>query len=457
MSPRPARAATAATAAAAALAAVAAFLVPGSPAAAGPEPAAAPGPPVLDANFADPDIVKAGDTYHAYATNSAGRNIQHATSTDLASWSLDGADALPRPGDWAVPNSGLVWAPEVFDNGAGFTMHYTARDRASDKQCIGVALSATPGGPFEPVGGGPLVCPADQGGAIDASSYTEGGQRYMLWKNDGNCCNQDTWLHLQPVNADGTATTGAATRLIRQDRGWEGNVIEAPTLVKRGGRYVLLYSADFYDGERYKTGYAVADSLTGPYTKAFNPLMTTDTFGGAVVGPGGQDVVTGPDGRDRILFHGWSADHSRRSMYAAGIGWANGYPVVDGSKVLYQAENATVHNATVRDAAGALDGKAVGHIDFPDSYVEFSVFTPTAGEHTLSVRYGNGSLDGSAQVAATHTLTVGGAAAGEVNYPFTGWDNWTTVDTRVRLGEGWNTVRLGKGAFFAELDSIEIA
>jgi len=125
--------------------------------------------------------------------------------------------------------------------------------------------------------------------------------------------------------------------------------------------------------------------------------------------------------------------------------------------VLYQAENATVHNATVRDAAGALDGRAVGHIDFPDSYVEFSVFTPTTGEHTLSVRYGNGSLDGSAQVAATQTLTMGGTPAGEVNYPFTGWDNWTTVDTRVRLGEGWNTVRLGKGAFFAELDSIEIA
>ncbi|GAA2674728.1 hypothetical protein GCM10010400_41230 [Streptomyces aculeolatus] len=45
-----------------------------------------------------------------------------------------------------------VRAPEVFDNGAGITMHYTARDRASDKQCIGVALSATPGGPATPPG-----------------------------------------------------------------------------------------------------------------------------------------------------------------------------------------------------------------------------------------------------------------------------------------------------------------
>ncbi|MEU6733348.1 family 43 glycosylhydrolase [Streptomyces physcomitrii] len=423
----------------------------GSPAA-----AAAAGP-VLDRNFPDPDVVKEGGTYHAYATNGEGKNIQHATSTDLKSWTYGAADVLPALGAWARPDRGLVWAPEVFDNGAGFTMWYVARDQASDKQCIGVATAASASGPFQPVGSGPLVCPAADGGAIDPASYTEGGRRYLLWKNDGNCCALDTWLHLQAVSADGTATTGGAVRLIRQDRAWEGNVIEAPTLVKRDGHYVLFYSADSYADERYKTSYAVATALEGPYTKAANPLMTTDTFGGTVIGPGGQDVVTGPDGRDRILFHGWSADHSRRALYAADLGWANGYPVVNGSKVLYQAENATVHNAVVRAAAGALDGKAVGKIDFADSYVEFSVFVPTAGAHTLTVRYGNGSLDGSAQTAASHTLTVNGAAAGEVAYPYTGWDNWRTVAVPVELREGWNTLRLGKGAFFTELDSAEVA
>ncbi|WP_240662647.1 family 43 glycosylhydrolase [Streptomyces sp. WAC 06738] len=458
MSPRPFRAVTVA---AAVLAALAAFAAPGSSAAEpsaepGPAPAAAPGPPVLDVNFPDPDIVRAGGTYHAYATNGAGKNIQHATSTDLASWSLDADDVLPRLGDWAAPDQGLVWAPEVFDNGAGFTMHYTARDRASDKQCIGVALAATPEGPFEPAGRGPLVCPERQGGAIDASSYTEGGQRYMLWKNDGNCCSTDTWLYVQPMNADGTVVRGRPTPLIRQDRAWEGNVIEAPTLVKRNGRYVLLYSASFYDGNRYKTGYAVADRLTGPYTKVADPLLSTDTFGGAVRGPGGQDVVTGPDGRDRILFHGWSADRSRRAMYATGIGWAGGRPVVEGSKVLYQAENAVVNNARIRDAAGAHDGGAVGHIDYANSYVEFSVFAPAAGHRTLSVRYANGSLAGSAPVTSSHLLTVGGKAAGRVDYPFTGWEKWATVDQRVRLDAGWNTVRLARGTYYAELDSIEI-
>ncbi|WP_225859127.1 family 43 glycosylhydrolase [Streptomyces albicerus] len=76
---------------------------------------------VLDRDFPDPDVVKAGDTYHAFATNADGKNIQHATSTDLVRWSVADADALPAVGSWAIPERTLVWAPEVFDNGAGFT------------------------------------------------------------------------------------------------------------------------------------------------------------------------------------------------------------------------------------------------------------------------------------------------------------------------------------------------
>lgn len=119
--------------------------------------------PVLGRNFPDPDVVRVGRTYHAYATNGEAANIQHATSTDLVHWSPAETDPLPRLGDWAEPTRSLVWAPEVFANGHGFTMHYTARDRASGKQCIGVALSSSPDGPFLPTGKGPLVCPAEQG------------------------------------------------------------------------------------------------------------------------------------------------------------------------------------------------------------------------------------------------------------------------------------------------------
>jgi len=83
------------------------------------------------------------------------------------------------------------------------------------------------------------------------------------------------------MSADGLRTAGAPRRLIRQDQYWEGDLVEAPTLVRRGDSYVLFYSASSYSGEQYATGYAVADRPEGPYRKADQPLLSTSKALGA--------------------------------------------------------------------------------------------------------------------------------------------------------------------------------
>lgn len=417
------------------------------------------GAPVINQTFADPDVMQVGNTYYAYATNSNGRHIKWATSTDLNTWTVQSSDALPTLGSWADgnwvfgPDDHGVWAPEVFSTGTNsFVMYYTAHDRASDKQCIGAATATSPGGPFTPRNT-TFVCTPETGGVIDASSFRDDdGKRYILWKNDGNCCSQDTWLHIQSVSTDGLTRTGAITQLVKQDKAFEGNLVEAPTMWKHGGRYVLLYSANWFGGDPYATSYATSASLLSGWSKAPAPLMTTDSFGGTVRGPGGQDVVTGPDGKDRIVFHGWDPTYTYRAMYVADLGWDGSLPVVRGSKVKYQAENAALTHAEVRSAPNAGDGRAVGHIDFADSTVTFTVTAPRTGTYRLYTRFGNGS-----GTTATHQLAVNGVAAGVVTYPQTGWDNWTTVERDVNLNEGRNTITYGKGANYAELDLIEVA
>ena len=283
--------------------------------------------PVVDQDFPDPDVLLVDGTYYAYATQpgDGSVNVQVATSTDLTTWQVQVQDPLPELPSWAT--NGRTWAPEVTAGPDGFLMYMTARSTDPDLQCIGVATSTTPTGPFRPVGGEPLICPADEGGAIDAASYVEDGKRYLLWKNDGNCCGKDTWLHLQPLSADGLKLAGPPVRLIKQDQPWEGNLVEAPTLVRHGSSYVLFYSANDYGGESYTTGYATASKLEGPYEKAAEPLLTSDATG--VTGPGGQDVVTDAAGKAHIVFHGWDPAVIYRGMYVADLTWNGDTPVPD--------------------------------------------------------------------------------------------------------------------------------
>ena len=194
----------------------------------------------IDDDFPDPGALVVGDTVYAYATNTPAVNVQVATSSDMKSWKVSDQDALPELPSWALP--GKTWAPGPAELADGrFALYFTASDAASKYQCIGVAFADKPEGPFSSTADKPLVCPADEGGAIDAS-VTAGadGQRYLVWKNDGNCCGYDTWIHAQPLSADGASLTGEATRLIKQTESWEGKLVEAPIIVRHGDEFVLL-------------------------------------------------------------------------------------------------------------------------------------------------------------------------------------------------------------------------
>lgn len=285
--------------------------------------------PVIDDDFPDPDILLVGDRYHAYATNSGSTNVRVATSTDLVSWER-GADALPVLPSWANP--GHTWAPEVTTpvEGEGYRMYVTVRHAESGRQCIALAVADEPTGPFRAEGDGPFICQLDDGGSIDASSIVHDGVQYLLWKNDGNCCGRPTHIYLQELSPDGLELVGEATQLIVNDQAWEADLVEAPTLWHHEERFHLFYSANSYAGERYAMGHAVADAVTGPYEKTGDGpwVATQEIDGGVVIGPGGQDVVVGPDGRTWLAYHSWDPSISYRRMNLDELRWEGGLPVL---------------------------------------------------------------------------------------------------------------------------------
>jgi arabinan endo-1,5-alpha-L-arabinosidase len=412
----------------------------------------------LDRDFPDPDIFKVDGTYYVYSTNAGGRTLPVATATAInGPWTVQAEEALPQLGAWASP--GFTWAPDVSRRADGkYLLYYTARNTAPARQCVGAALADSPRGPFVPVGTQPLVCPIEEGGAIDAASFVDDdGQRYLLYKNDGNAIGVLTTIWLQPVAADGVTFTGPRVGLVSND-GNEGWLVEAPVLVKHESTYVLTYATGEYWNETYATRYATASSVRGPYTKVDRPLLSTAGFDGAVSGPGGADIIREAAG-DHIVFHGVRNDGAYRALYVAELGWAGpGVPVVRGMRNRVEAESGTLNNCVVRSgAAGASGGAVAAYIDHADSWVDVRVYAPRAGSYTAHIGYANGSVDGSTQQTATHRVSVNGAAAGTVSYPFTGWDNWQEAAVGVQLNAGWNTVRLQHDTWYAEVDYVDLA
>ena len=291
-----------------------------------PPASVAAGAPVLNANFADPDVVEVDGTYFAYATNDNNRNVQVASSTDLLDWEVL-PDALPDLPSWVIP--GKTWAPEVTKlDDDSFVMYFTATNFAPTLQCIGVATARDPAGPFTVQGDAMIICPEDEGGAIDASTVVIDDVLYLVWKNDGNCCDLDTWIQAATLSDDGLSVTGDPIRMLKQTEDWEGNLIEAPTIVSRGSGLVMLYSANSYGDDRYAVGAASAASINGPWVKERVPILSTEGSGGLYRGPGGQDLVFGPNGKDYLVFHGWDKDYTYRGLHVAEAEWHADIPRV---------------------------------------------------------------------------------------------------------------------------------
>lgn len=262
--------------------------------------------PVYEDAFADPHVLRVGDTFYAYATFDAEdpSNIRVIRSKDLVNWESLG-DALPALPEWSMLNVGFTWAPGIAQIEDNFLMYYTARDKESNRQCIGRAVSQDPAGPFIDESEKPMICQTDLGGSIDAYPFRDDdGKLYLLWKNDGNCCNLGVWLWIQELSPDGMSLLGEPVKLLMRDQPWERPLIENPAMIEHNDIYYLFYSANKWDTHQYAIGYAVCDTVLGPCEKPLSePWLDYEN---PVMGPGGQAFFTDNEGNVWMAYHAWT-------------------------------------------------------------------------------------------------------------------------------------------------------
>ncbi|HZE02899.1 MAG TPA: glycoside hydrolase family 43 protein [Pseudonocardiaceae bacterium] len=285
--------------------------------------AVAPAPidPSIPHDFPDPTVLSVNGTYYAYSTASRyGAETFHVPvqrSRHLSGGWSHARDAMPELPSWVDPTApGSVWAPAVTArHDDGYLLYFTARSASQHVQCIGAAQASAPEGPFHSVGSQPLVCQPGDADDIDPKPYTDtDGVHYLLYSasREGNAT-----IWLQRLNTDGTATIGQRRALIRADRADEDHTVEAPAIIRQGGKYVLFYSGNAYNSGRYFINYATADALCDEFVKHPGEFLNQRTLDDAYQNPGGQDVLH-THRHDFLIFHAYTTP-TRRSMFVAGI------------------------------------------------------------------------------------------------------------------------------------------
>jgi arabinan endo-1,5-alpha-L-arabinosidase len=263
----------------------------------------------LDRDFPDPTVIRTSEgAYFAYATQtetgSGAVNIQVARSDDLQAWAYLG-DALPVKPAWADQTQ-AYWAPHVVEREKTFYLYYSAipNDSSGDENCLAVATSPSPEGPFEDVGE-PVLC----GYEIDPAVFFDprSNRWLMYWGSAGD-------IAVQSVADDMVSLRGGGPKTLLL--GWSSPVrrpyehgIEGPFVIYRDGWYYLFYSGDRCC--EYPPHYALLVARSRRPDRGFQRIGEVEDRPSSVIlsdfdrweGPGHCSVVTDEENRDWIACH----------------------------------------------------------------------------------------------------------------------------------------------------------
>ena len=336
--------------------------------------------PALAGDYPDPSIIRVGRDYWATATSSEwAPEFPLLHSRDLINWEVVGA-VFPRRPQWS---NGNYWAPEISEYRGRYFVYYVGHKK-DGPLCVAVATAAAPSGPY--TDRGPLVCQED--GSIDPVPVTdEHGERYLVWKEDGNSRNQPTPIWAQKLSAGGTKLVGEKKELIRNDAPWEAQLVEGPYILRRNGWFYLFYSGNACCGREchYAMGVARSHTLLGPWEKnPSNPILRDN---GTWKCPGHGSIVTDTRGRYFLLYHAYNVKDfvyvGREAMLDEVKFGAGGWPTINGG-----------HGPSVRAPSPLGDVKSKTEYSFFDDFTSPQLRPgwqwPQASEPTVRIETGRG-------------------------------------------------------------------
>ncbi len=248
------------------------------------------GNPVFPGWYADPEIHVFAGRYYIYPTTSGSSADQASfecwSSGDLTNWTNEGVILDFADVRWSTNYA--AWAPSVAEKNGKYFFYFSAGDGAG----IGVAVSDSPVGPFVDALGIPLISGYLHGAqAIDAHCFQDDdGEAYLYYGGHGVCV-------VAPL-----VTTLLAVHRAPRDITPAPGYVEGPFMVKRRGRYYLMWSEGNWTDHTYRAAYGVADNPFGPFAYG-GPVLTNNPD--VATGAGHHSVLKLPGTDDEwvICYH----------------------------------------------------------------------------------------------------------------------------------------------------------
>lgn len=297
----------------------------------------------------DPVMMKQDSTYYLFST---GWGIRVLSSTDMVDWKREKPifEEVPQWAMDAIPTfKGHIWAPDISYFNGEYHLYYSVSAFGKNTSCIGLATNKTlnPNDPdFKWVDHGKIIQSfpnKTNWNAIDPNIILDKkGNPYMSFGSFWN------GLMLVKLNKDGKSIKGKtedfqliASRKIDPndpnppsvdnnpvDAG--GNAIEAPFIFKKDDYYYLFASIDYCCkgvNSSYKMIVGRAKTIDGPFIDKDGHDMKTG--GGSILLQGnenwhgvGHNAAIHDNGKDFLLFHGYSAtEEGRPKLLIREINW----------------------------------------------------------------------------------------------------------------------------------------
>ena len=265
--------------------------------------------PVPITNIGDPYVFYNRGKYYLYATSHF-NGYYCWTSENLSDW--EGPYTCYKASSRSFGNS-CFWAPEVYEFDGKYYMYYTAQWKIYKEEAlrIGVAVAEHPLGPFEDVHEERPMFDFRYG-ALDAHILKDGETNYLYYSRAGadHFVNgaRESEIYVVRLGKDYVSVEGEGKQILRPEQPWERAANEnnqywneGAFVVKQGGKYHMMYSANYFASRDYGIGGAVADDPMGPFVKyEDNPVLSGSD---KISGPGHNSVVQSPEGEYYCVYH----------------------------------------------------------------------------------------------------------------------------------------------------------